>query len=240
MEQSFSESLSHLANLLNLDSYTTIAAEKYYMDFKNKDSTWEDSKSNSILRVAMLAAAKTSFAQTGEGTRNSSVTLMKLLTGPPPIDLQAFMLRLREFSELVHIPEPAKTEIMCILNNFAFSLIFFKKYEEVWKSLIGERIPVEVKETGWLLFILSRINLLQRRTDMKECANMLVSVLYTILQQIDGPDSPSLTNLCESIGSKVDHASISVKHFNLMLDRLKHREVIRGDSTDSKNFDGVF
>jgi len=59
--------------------------------------------------------------------------------------------------------------------------MFFKKYEEFWKKLVGERIDIEVKDMGWLLFIISRINLLQRRTDMKECANMLVAVIFTIL-----------------------------------------------------------
>jgi hypothetical protein len=181
MDQSYSAILSHLTSLLNLDSYTSLNAEKYYVEFKNRDTSWEDSKTNSILRVALLAAAKTSHAQSGESARNSSISLMKLLQGPPSIDLQQFMIRLKEFSEQVHIPEPAKTEIMCILNNFAFSLMFFKKYEEVWKNLIGDRVEVEVKETGWLLFILTRINLLQRRTDMKECANMLVSVIHVIL-----------------------------------------------------------
>ena len=69
MEQSFSESLSQLASQLNLDSYSTIHAETYYKEFKNKDNTWEDSKSNSILRVAMLAAAKTNSSQSGENSR---------------------------------------------------------------------------------------------------------------------------------------------------------------------------
>jgi hypothetical protein len=160
MEQSYSEILSHLTTLLNLDSVTSITAEKFYNEFKNRDSSWEESKSSSILRVALLATAKTASSQSSEGTRNPSVTLMKLLQGPPTIDLQQFMIRLKEFSEQVHIPEPAKTEIMCILNNFAFSLMFFKKYEEMWRTTVGDRIEVDVKEMGWLLFVLTRINLL--------------------------------------------------------------------------------
>ena len=45
------------------------------------------------------------------------------------------MGRLKEFTELVHVNEPAKTKILCMANNFAFSLIFFSKYNEFWADI---------------------------------------------------------------------------------------------------------
>ena len=83
---------------------------------------------------------------------------MKLIAHPPKLDLPTFMGRLKEFAELVHINEPAKTEILCMANNFAFSLIFFSKYNEFW----AEYMPYDanVKEFGWILFVITRINLL--------------------------------------------------------------------------------
>lgn len=55
-----------------------------------------------------------------------------------------------------------------------------------------------------------------------------------------GGDHPSMAELCEKTGSKIEHAHISVKHFDMMLERLKHRETIRGNSSDAKNLEGIF
>ena len=68
-------------------------------------------------------------------------------------------MNLSEFIKTVSISPAAKRELEALINNFAFALTFFAKYEEIWNKLKFREASSVVeclKRTGWLLFVTAK------------------------------------------------------------------------------------
>lgn len=68
-------------------------------------------------------------------------------------------MNLSEFIKTVSISPAAKRELEALINNFAFALTFFAKYEEIWNKLKFRdttSVVDSLKRTGWLLFVTAK------------------------------------------------------------------------------------
>ncbi len=67
--------------------------------------------------------------------RGCGISVNQFLRGPPPIPIDYFLANLRKFLELVNIEKEVRDEFQSLINNFAFSLTIFTKYEEIFNRL---------------------------------------------------------------------------------------------------------
>jgi hypothetical protein len=215
-----------LLSELGLDQQTRLLAEQYFKFYKAKDHAWTASKAPSLARVAALVASK---VQQRGGT-----CLNKLLSGSGAPDLQGVVLTLKEFLKVVDVEEPAHSELERIINSFAFSLTFFTKFEELWGSL-GLPSDQVLKSFTWLCFAVARVNLLQRRAEVVECACMLIGVLQFIQAHggyLKEDSDEALASLCSRISANPELTKISYQHFTELMEQLKqHHVLITTDDT---------
>jgi transcription initiation factor TFIIIB Brf1 subunit/transcription initiation factor TFIIB len=247
---------NQICNALGLDNYLRLSAERLLTDYKEKDETWvtstqDENKSRSVVRCAILIASKTAIIQnlSGEKERVSPIYLSQLLAGRNSADLHSFILRLKDFQKLVQIDEPGYTEIQNIINNFAFSLTLFNKYLELWDKL-GCRLPEDeakhLKDLGWILYCIARINILQRRTEIVECGCMMVAVLHFVsvvlgsgYHILTGTSEDMLRYLSALLKANPDQVRVASSHLTLLVEKFKEHEVLSGTSFSPKNLEGI-
>lgn len=219
-----------LLNDLGLDQQTRLLAEQYFKFYKAKDQAWTSSKAPSLARAAALVASK---VQQRGGT-----SLNKLLSGPGSPDLQSVILKLKDFLKVVNVEDPALSELERIINSFAFSLTFFTKFEELWAALSLPNTP-PLKNFAWLSFAVARVNLLQRRVEVVECACMLVGVLQFVQTHggfIQHDSEEALASLCSRISANPELTRISYRHFTELMEQMKQHHVL---TVTGPNFEGL-
>ena len=106
------------------------------------------------------------------------------------------MFSLKPFCEVVSLEKNCAAEVQQMINAYAFSMMLFSKFEENWAKLeltdsTGRTTNVcKIKEFAWLLYLIVRVNILQRRTDLEECACMLIGVLYFVATTLPANEGP--------------------------------------------------
>ena len=206
-----------------------------------------------MVRCAIYVALKEINGQSQGAERNTGVAVTQLLRGPQAIDLHSFMFRLRDFLDVITLEDNCAGELQQMFNSFAFSLILFTKFEEIWGKLEladctgrDENI-MEIKQFAWLLYLIVRVNILQRRTDVVECACMLIGVLYCVVTTLpanvtsafEGRDKEAvLKALCDIPRANPEQARFSADHVFRLLDTLKSHDHIRGVA-EAKSQDGL-
>ena len=235
--------LSELCNRLNLDSHIRLTAENYLYDYKQKDDSWDEVKSKCIVRCVILAASRNSRSET------RPLSISALLRDPSGPDLHTFILKLKEFSRL-SLEDNVNAELQRIINNFAFSLTLFNKYEEVWDKvrLEGPEEDVrKIKDMGWLVFSLAKINLLQRRNEIVECACMLLGTFHFIVMNrgdsvqcaVERDSDKVLRFLSEILKAHPEQVNVSATHLALMIEQFKKHDVLRGTQPNSSSVQGI-
>lgn len=139
--------LYELSSQLNLDQNTRQLAEQFLNDYRDKDESWDENKSKSVVRCSILAACKSSYTRSGGETihRPVTISIAALLSGSSAPDLHSFILKLKEFSKVIQLEDQPAGEIQRIINNFAFSLTLYNKFEEVWAALEITGLDEKVK-----------------------------------------------------------------------------------------------
>jgi Retinoblastoma-associated protein B domain/Retinoblastoma-associated protein A domain/Domain of unknown function (DUF3452) len=236
--------LSELSNQLSLDHSARINAEHYLNDFRAQDILWEESKSRSIVRCAILAAYKSSKKRSGTDN-DTPLTLFNLLSGPSSADIHTFIRKLKEFLKVVQIDERVNSDLQAVINSYAFSLTLYNKFDEVWEKLqINREDSKKIKDFSWIVFILSKINILQRRSDMIECACMLLGTFEVILSLlskdcIQSVPSDTLGYLSSMIKAAPEQVKLSADHLRLMVEKFKEYNHLRGTHANSSSIDGI-
>lgn len=245
--------LSTLAEQLGMENKRRALAETLLSEFIDRDETWGLQKSQSAVRCAILAASKTSYGSfsSEESIKQTPISLNALLTGASIEETHAFIVMLKDFNKTVNLDEQPKSEMQRIINNFAFSLTIYNKFKEIWQCLEIEGDPEIascLKDISWILYILSRINLLQRRTEIIECACMMLGTFQFILTnlppqitskiQSTSPDA-ILKFLCGLLKAQPEQVNVSASHINLMVEKFKEHQVIRGLHANSRNIEGI-
>ena len=235
--------LNELSNGLMLDPITKSTAEHFLREFKSQDPLWEESKSRSIVRCAILVAYKATKKR-GPNDNNLPVSLVSLLSGSNHSDIHTFIRKLKEFTKVVQIDDRANPDIQSIINSYAFSLTLYNKFEEVCNKLklFSENLK-QVKNFMWIIFILARINILQRRSDIVECACMLLGTFYVFLNLLpqSSLELPQdlLSFLCSTIKASQDQVKLASDHLKLMIEKFKEHNHLRGNYANSSNVEGI-
>ena len=250
--------LQDLSSFLGLDHLARSEAMRLFHSFRDTDSTWvtstqDSSKAKSVVRCAIYVALKEINGQSQGMERNTGVSVTQLLKGPQATDLHSFMFRLKEFAEVISLEEHCAGELQQMFNSFAFSLMLFTKFEEIWTKLElsdvtgREENIMEIKQFAWLLYLIVRVNILQRRTDLVECACMLIGVLYCLVTTLpanvtsafEGRDKEAVLQALAGIPkANPEQARFSADHVFRLLETLKTHDHIRG-VVEAKAVDGM-
>lgn len=88
---------------------------------------------------------------------------------------------------MVQLESAVITDCDTIIRDFALSLTIFTKFEEIWKKIgindksLNKACTDKLKKTAWLIFIIAKVRILQRRGDLVDFAYLLVSVIYFVM-----------------------------------------------------------
>lgn len=226
--------LDKLITRVNLDCFIRSQANQYLSIYKEKKINWDESDSEYIVRVAIFIASKLKYPIS---ENQSVVTLSGLLKELPSLD--TFMMKLKEFINIIQLDSRITADIQSIVSNYAFSLTLYKKYEEIWAELDlpDDSFLHSIKKIGWIIFLLARVNLIQRRSEIVECACMLLAAVYTVITNSDYkpfskfkvPEYDTLNTLCNIIKGQPDQIKISVLHLKRMLELFVHHQIVSSD-----------
>ena len=109
--------------------------------------------------------------------KESSISLSSILRGLSKSEMQTFMKTLKQTLILCDIESGAKSEVKIIIESYAFSAAFYKKYDTLWDriKLAGNlEILANIRQLGWMLFILIKAEF--RSTEIATNACNLVAV----------------------------------------------------------------
>jgi hypothetical protein len=99
----------------------------------------------------------------GEEKGSYCISLSQLLRGPTELDNQTFIQRLREFTSLCVLDSHVKSAIQGIIEQFAFSLTFFNKFEDLWNRIFfnhtGSKLENlrTIKQFAWMIFAYAKM-----------------------------------------------------------------------------------
>eukprot|EP00357_Protocruzia_adherens_P001211 CAMPEP_0115005678 /NCGR_PEP_ID=MMETSP0216-20121206/20027_1 /TAXON_ID=223996 /ORGANISM="Protocruzia adherens, Strain Boccale" /LENGTH=932 /DNA_ID=CAMNT_0002372075 /DNA_START=130 /DNA_END=2931 /DNA_ORIENTATION=+ len=210
-EESIFQSLSLS---LSLDAETVRVGRDLYHSFKKYDKeTTDTSRLQRLIRCAILVSSKLQIVPTMEGSgsfvRGTGVSITNLLSAAPRISIDDFHVELKGFIKKVNIDPDTFKELNTMIANFAFSLLFFHKFEEVWKSLKiysktkSESALHSIQNCTWIIFILARVKLLQRQNEVIECCCLLIGVLHFVLTHLPQGISCEIIDEVTALGDEI-------------------------------------
>lgn len=241
--------LRHLAAQLNLDCDTETQAQSLYSEFQ---SGLSPAKAKTHVRCAILLASKTTTVSSLDGRTVPAcyVSISQLLRSPTAPPIQDFVSELLTFSEKVSVSEEAKREIRDLTHRYAFSLKFYRKFEELWTALEvtdranREDVVQKIREMAWLLYLIVRQKHLQQSSDVVETTNLLIAVLAQVTTLFPSSittavaQEQTLEFLCTQVKCRNAVVLTAVAQVEALLIQLCAQEVIR-TSSPSK-LEGLF
>lgn len=217
--------LDELSTRLNIDYFIRSQSNQLLSSYKEIKKNWDEQDSDYIVRISIFISSR---LRTCTSESSSLISLSTILRDLP--SLHEFMVKLKDFISLIALDCRVKSDMQSILSNYAFSLTLFNKFEELWAHFPST--SEVLKQISWTIFVLSRVNLIQRRVEIVECACMLVGTIFIVLTHSDlqvGSESECLTNLCGVIKGQPDQIRISANHLKKMLELfIKHRIIVSG------------
>jgi hypothetical protein len=238
--------LRHLSMELSLDNITRTEAERLYNLYVTRNSSLSSAQEERGMRCAILAASYTASVKTvsGEELPCNPISIAQLLKGS---EAHSTVVELKNFLNIVPLPDASRQKIQEIVAKFAFSLSFFQKYENLWDSLKIEGRDESVgllKEAGWLLFILARSELLQKNMDLVENVYVLLGSLEFLIINAPSnlnsavPKENALQFLAASLNSPEDKVQSASRKIAQYVQNLKASGEIRGNYEES--MEGIF
>eukprot|EP00826_Nyctotherus_ovalis_P044278 TRINITY_DN4771_c0_g2_i1.p1 TRINITY_DN4771_c0_g2~~TRINITY_DN4771_c0_g2_i1.p1 ORF type:complete len:778 (-),score=214.31 TRINITY_DN4771_c0_g2_i1:1581-3914(-) len=84
--------------------------------------------------------------------------------------------------DYVQLPSEVEVSLRAVINQFAFILTMFNKYEDVIRKMeLDSGRDIEARKIlGWLIFITGRMQILNKKAEIVECARLLVAVMSLI------------------------------------------------------------
>ena len=226
--------LDELSCQINLDYFVRSQSNQLLCMYKEKKTSWDESDSDYIVRAAIFVASKLKYA----GNDNVTViNLSNILKDLP--NFHEFMVKFKDFLVNINVDLRVKSDMQSIISSYAFSLTLYNKYEEIWNTFQFPNEEVKsLKKIGWSIFLLSRVNLIQRRSEIVECACMLLAVIYIIINScplecfkiFQKDEQEFLKSLSFMIRGQADQIRISATHLKKMLELFIHHRVIESDS----------
>ena len=227
--------LDELSSKISLDYFIRSQSNQLLSSYKEKKPNWNEMDSEYIVRIAIFVASKLKRVEVDTMNLLSLSSILKELSS-----LNDFMVKLKDFITTITIEPRIKSEIQSIITSYAFSLTLYNKYDELWNNLQINFTPeaMELKKIGWNIFLLGRVNLIQRRLEIVECACMLVAVVYVlvfnceskIFSNINKNEPECLSYLSSMIKGQPDQIKISATHLRRMLELFLQHHIIYSDS----------
>ena len=129
-------------------------------------------------RCAILAASRLASTEQKEGI-SSAISLAQVLSDLDAIDMHSFLVCLKKFTEKVPMSPKVKDELNAIKTGFTFAYTFYRKFDEIWGSLdLGDGLS---RQISWLLFLVCKVDLLCKRTEVVDCSFILIASLHFTL-----------------------------------------------------------
>lgn len=191
-------SLSHLSARLGLQEPVTSLSSQLLSAFQRTEGSGVQSTQISAdfaCRCAVLAASRLVSSASRTDTA-SVVSLTQVLGDLETVDMHAFLLCLKKFTEKVPMQDSVKLQLTSIKTGFAFAYTFYRKFEEIWQSFSLE--DDLSRHLAWLLFLVCKSNLLNRRTEVVDCSFILISTLHFTLTRYPFPPSNPYLSLNSS------------------------------------------
>ena len=219
--------LEELSSRLNIDYFIRSQSNQLLTSYKDLKKSWDEQDSDYIVRISIFISSRLRICSSESPTIITLSSLLKELTS-----VHEFMYKLKDFISVIVLDTRVKSDMQSILANYAFSLTLYNKFEEIWKIV---KISSEMmKKMTWTIFVISRVNLIQRRVEVVECACMLVACVYVIASHYKEEGNPvlamtendSLNLLASVIGGQPEQVRISANHLKKMLELfIKHKVV---------------
>lgn len=226
--------LDELSTRVNIDYFIRSQSNQLLSTYKETKKNWDESDSEYIVRVAIFVASK---LRAPSSDNSNTISLSSILKDLP--SLHDYMVKLKDFITVIPLDSRIKADMQSIISNYAFSLTLFNKFEELWNSVVDASQGMEdLKQIAWSIFLLSRVNLLQRRSEIVECACMLVAVIQVAITNSDKEqfikyrknEQECLNYLCSLIKGQPESVKISATHLKKMLELFIQHAVIKSDS----------
>lgn len=189
---------SSLSNKLNLDEETRKYAKEILEEFiEKKNDKVKREEFDLSLRTAILIASKGIEVETvtGKKARGIGLSPMKIIADSP-FEMSQLVLKLKEFLKNVTVDKELETELKRLVDRFNFNFHLYRKYEEITQlmkfSFTGVREETGrayyklFKEYGWLLFVLSKQDVLENHLSQIHEYSFLMATLFHFLI-VEGP-----------------------------------------------------
>jgi hypothetical protein len=217
--------LEELSSRLNIDYFIRSQSNQLLTSFKEVKRNWDENDSDYIVRISIFISSRLRTAES-----SSVVSLSALLKELPC--LHDFMVKLKEFISLIALDSRVKSDMQSILASYAFSLTLFSKFEEIWK--VAAVFNDKLKKVAWTIFVLSRVNLIQRRVEVVECACMLVACVHVVIMhsecELNNNENDCLNSLASVIKGQAEQIRISANHLKKMLELFVKHKVVNSAS----------
>ncbi len=140
------------------------------------------------MRNAILVASKSQYFSTTDNVvvRGSGLAVTQFLRGTPAIGINEFIHGLKDFIETVKIDQAVKIDCISLLNDFALDMTLFSKFEEIWEKLavkdktISTDLADKLKKITWIIFILGKVRILNRKNDLVDSAYLLAAAIHVV------------------------------------------------------------
>ncbi|CAG9322649.1 unnamed protein product [Blepharisma stoltei] len=206
----------NLEGIQNIGRQTIEEAQQMYAYFKQNDPHWNETKANNVKKCAILVASKSVVLHTveGEEIKGDMLSLSQIIKISSDSDMNSMIHQLKEFISIVKIPEPLSHDIHRTIQSFAMSLLIYKKFQEIWKTINfqGDVDYIhQIFHTAWLLLITARAYLLGRNGDIFHCGCLIIGVLHLVLTNLPNSvsvnmNASALPYLCSLLQAQADQA----------------------------------
>ncbi len=146
------------------------------------------------MRVSILVASKSQYFSTSDDVivRGCGLSVTQFLRGirsspVASVSIDEFIFGLKEFIDTVRLEQAVLNDCQTLISSFALNMTIFTKFEELCKKVaLRDRTIVRVlaepmKRAAWLVFILGKILIHNRRGDLVDFAYLMAASIHIVV-----------------------------------------------------------
>jgi hypothetical protein len=180
--------LTLLVQALNLDADTRTFALRLHSDYLKLKPDFNKTHVSVCCAVLIASRAVQHATVSGSTVQGTAISLSQLFKSVEGLQTREVMLTLRDFTKVMHIDESVYREVTKLTTMYAFSFTFFGKFEEIWEQAAfqaqDKALEAGLKETAWLLYVITRLKFAARSFEIVHCAHVLIGVLKYVLSRL--------------------------------------------------------
>jgi hypothetical protein len=180
--------LTSLVQALNLDADTRTFALRLHSDYLKLKPDFNKTHVSVCCAVLIASRAVQHATVSGSTVQGTAISLSQLFKSVEGLQTREVMLTLRDFTKVMHIDESVYREVTKLTTMYAFSFTFFGKFEEIWEQAAvqaqDKALEEGLKETAWLLYVITRLKFAARSFEIVHCAHVLIGVIKYVLSRL--------------------------------------------------------